>query len=331
MADIFGAVKNFATLGAYDANKAIDAQRRAADVNLKSTLSLANQANNRRLLTPPPTTSSAPSGVPSDYFKQQMDILNQIRNMTVAKNREVYAPKLDFAAINAQARQSAENAVNPYYTKALNDFLAQQSAQRQRQESQFSTNISNIDDNLKQTLESNAITKDRTAADTALAQGQINTAADQAQVDSGDQFEEERLAQARDLAQAGVLGSGAGTRKTSKAIAGRNTGEQRQGEQFQEERNKQELFKTRTFEDLARSGELASAGAEKGKKQAKVDLDAYIQDLSFDETNQRNALEEKRLGAIANEQDSQSKLLINNFINSISDPAQRQAAFQAYA
>ncbi len=243
---------------------------------------------------------------------------------------QVYAPRLDIAAVNAQARSSAENAVNPYYTKTLNDFLAQQAVQKQQQTAQYETNVKNIDDTLKNTLEANALSKERTGLDASEKQTDINTANDVNQLDTGNQFEDTRLAEARAQAAAGVLGSGAGNRSTRAATTARNTTEGRQNEAFQEKRKEVELFKTRSFQDLAKSSELAGTGAEKSKKQAKFDLDSYIQNADFAEKDTRNKLEEQRLQRIADEQRNQAKLQFNNYLAKIKDPAQYEAAIRTY-
>lgn len=269
----------------------------------------------------------APTAPARDPFAEYSALLKQI---SAATTPQVYAPKLDFAAINSQARSSAENAVNPYYTKALNDFLTKQAAQKQQHEAQYNTNVQNIEDTLKQTEEANALTGERTTEDVANKQGLINTANDQNQIDTGTSFEDQRLAEAKAQAQAGVLGSGAGNRQTGVSTANRNTTEGRQNEAFQQQRDQQEQFKTRTFEDLAKSNKLAGTSATKGKAQEKFDLDSYIQNADFDTQDKRNTLESSRQAQILEEQNRQSKLLVNQFINSIADPAKRQAAVQAY-
>lgn len=266
----------------------------------------------------------------ADPNAQLQAVLKQIAAAS-GGGAQVYAPKLDIAAINSQARSAAENAVNPYYTKTLNDFLAQQSAQKQQQQTQFQTNVQNLQDQLKQTQEANALTGTRTTEDVAAKQGLINESNNQNQIDTGTQFEDARLAQAKAQAASGVLGTGAGNRATGVATAGRNTQEGRQNVQFQQQRDQQELFKSRTFEDLAKSNELAKTSEAKGVKAAQFDLDSYIQNAGFTEQNQRNQLEQERLGRVGQEQQNQGRLLVNNFINSIANPAQRQAAVQAYS
>jgi hypothetical protein len=237
----------------------------------------------------------------------------------------VYAPKLDIAGVYAKARSAAEGAVNPFYTKQLNDFLAQQGAQKQQQQTQYETNIKNLEDQLKNTLEQNDITKGRTTEDVAQNEAQIAQTADEFQTDTGQQFDQSRLAAAR-----GASTGGLGQQQLETGQQARNTQETRQTQQFQQKKQEQELFKTRTFADLARSGTLAGEATTKGKAAAKFDLDSYIQNAGFTEQNKRNELEQNRLQAVGQEQGNQSKLLFNQYLSGISNPAQYQAALQTY-
>ncbi len=247
----------------------------------------------------------------------------------VAAPRPPVAPKLDIASLNAKARQAAENAVNPFYTKRLNDFLAQQAALRQRQTAQFETDTKNIQDRLAQSLEQSGLKRSQTTEDVQLAQQDIAQNADEFQVDAGQQFDQARLDLARATSAGGLTG-GLGAQRQAEATQTRNTQEQRQTQKFQQAKAAQDLFKTRTFEELAKSDELNKVSTEKGKKQAKFDFDSYIQDLGFKEADTRNSLEQDRLERIANEQRNQAKLQFNQYLAGIRDPAQLQAAVQTY-
>lgn len=238
----------------------------------------------------------------------------------------VYAPRLDIAAVSAKARAAAEGAVNPFYTKQLTDFLAQQAAQKQQRQTIYETNVKNLEDTLKNTLEGNEITKTRTGEDVAANIAEVNQTADEFQTDSGQEFDANRL----DLARS-VTGGGLGAQKLEKAKESRNTTESRQVQKFQTAKANQELFKTRSFDDLARSGVLAGEATEKGKAAEKFDLDSYIQDSEFVEKNKRNELEQSRLQAISQEQGNQAKLLFNQYLAGIKDPAKYQAAIQTYS
>jgi hypothetical protein len=241
----------------------------------------------------------------------------------------VRPPRLDYAALQAQARSAAENAVNPYYTKQINDFVANQALQKQRQEAQNQTNIQNLQDELKQTLEGNQIQEGRTTQDVSQNQADINQNADQFQTDTGQAFDANRIAQADQIAKSGLSGGLAAQQGEAAQIQG-NTAEKRQEQQFQKQRDAQELFKTRTFEDLARSGELATQAEAKGERQAQFDLNNFIQDQGLAETQKRNELEASRLQQVGAETQNQAKLAFQRYLANIRDPAQLAAAAQLY-
>lgn len=241
----------------------------------------------------------------------------------------VRPPTLDFAGLQAKARAEAEGAVNPYYTKQLNDFLAQQAAQRQQQQTLYETGVKNLEEELKQVQESNQLAAKRAAEDVAQNQADINQNADTFQTDTGVAADANRIAQARELSQRGLIG-GLGAQQAEAAQAQRNTAEKRQEQEFQKNRDQQELFKTRTFEDLAKSGELAVKRTERGKEAAKFDLDSFIQNQTFSEQSKKSELEASRLQAVASEQQNRAKLAFNAYLANIRDPAQLLAASQVY-
>jgi hypothetical protein len=240
-------------------------------------------------------------------------------------NNRVYAPQKNYAAISAQSRANAESAVNPLYTSQLTQFLEGQGIKRAQQQAQYSTNISNLEESLKNKLEENRIAGDRTAEDVATKEADIANTADQYQTDTGQQFDAARL----DLARKSSTG-GLGQQAQVQAQTLRNTDEARKTTEFKQAKDQQELFKTRTFEDLARSGKLAGQSTETGKKQEKFNLDSYIANQGIDEKQYRSSQEAQRQGDILIKQNEQDRLLTNNWINSIANPAQRDAARLAY-
>lgn len=242
----------------------------------------------------------------------------------------VYAPKFDTAAVAAKARADATGAVNPYYTAELNKFLTQQGALQQQKQTQDATDVQNFKDTLDETLKNNALTGDRTSQDTATKIGDINKSTDQFQQDSGDSFEVAREAQARAQSAAGVLGSGAGNRQTNTAIVTRNTTEGRAVDKAQEQKDAAELFKARTFEDLATSNASATKTEGKQESQATFDLNNYIHNLNYQTDAQRDALDKARQGEIEATTQTLAKTAYNNYINGIANPAQRVAAAQTY-
>lgn len=242
----------------------------------------------------------------------------------------VYAPKLDLAAINSQARSAAENAVNPYYTKQLNEFLTQQGVQKQQHQQQAATDVQNLQDQLANTLQGNEVSRGRAVTDEATQQANINTQNDRNQVDTGTQFEDQRLAAARGQATAGTLGTNAGNRATTLATDARNLTEGRQNQDFQAQRDQQALLKGRSLEDLLRSDTLSTQSEAKGEAQSKFDLDNYIQSLGYQEQQTRNSLEQERLQRVGQETQNQAKLGFNNYLSTIKNPAQYAAAVSTY-
>lgn len=243
---------------------------------------------------------------------------------------QVLAPKLDIASINAQARSAAENAVNPYYTKQLNEFLTQQGVLKQQHQAQAATDVKNLQDQLANTLQGNEVSRGRAGVDEATNQQNINIQNDRNQVDTGTQFDTQRLADARSQATSGTLGSNAGNRATTLASDTRNLTEGRQNQDFQAQRDQQALLKGRSLEDLLRSDTLGTQATEKGVAQSKFDLDNYIQSLGYQEQQTKNSLEQERLQRVGQETQNQAKLGFNNYLSTIKNPAQYAAAVSTY-
>jgi hypothetical protein len=243
---------------------------------------------------------------------------------------QVYAPALDLNALYSRAGATAANNVNPFYTKQLNDFVAQQATARQQQQQQTDTNIKNLQDALAQTLETNATTGTRTTEDTATQEAQNAVTADQRQQDQGTAFDAARANEATALANSGLTGSGLGAKQQTTSEQLHATTESRQAQADQNAKNSLELSKARTFEDLGQSNKYATTGEAKGEAQAKFDLNKFITGQTADLQNTQNSLEQQRLQALATEQRNQAKIALNNFIQGISNPAQRQAAYATY-
>ncbi len=243
---------------------------------------------------------------------------------------QVYAPALDLAAIRAQARGTAESAVNPLYQRQLSDLLAREAVKRARGQADYTQNLESLDQQLQQLTEANTLTGTRTAEDTATNLGAINTAADISQQDQGTQFANDRIAQARALATNGLTTSGQGQQQTTNAKDTRLLTESRQAEDIQAKKTAQVVAKARTFEDLAKSTELGTNKTAEGKKQAKINLDRLIEDVDYEQNQGQQSLEKQRYQDVAAEQARQAKIAVQNFIAGIRDPAQRQAAYAAY-
>lgn len=285
-------------------------------------ISLGNvNPQNVSVITPhPPVPAAQPAASP--------DVTSLLSQLQAAQN--AVAPPLNLSSIYNQASSKAQANVNPYYTKQLNDFVAQQAQDKALQQQQTQMNIQNLQTQLQNTLQGNSITQARTGQDVLQQEQQIGQKADQVQQDQGTQFDQARIAQAKQLASQGLTTSGLGEQQVQGSQDTRNIQEQRQTADTQQQLQQQELLKTRTFEDLARSGELATQSEGTGETQANFDLNKFIQGQSSSLQQQTQSLEQQRLQAVSTQTQQQAKLLVNQFIQSISNPAQRQAAAQVY-
>lgn len=279
------------------------------------------------LRTPPVVDPN--QGYLQDAQRQFANQQSQIQSL-LASLRPAAPAKIDVAAINAQARKQAEESVNPLYTKRLNDMLSRLSVQRTRSQQDYEQGVQAIEQGLKQQQEANTLERGRTAEDVATNTGQINTAADQFQTQSGTAADEARLAEAAQLAQSGLTTSGVGQQQTQNAINQRNTNEAQQSQDFERQRTAQAVLKARTFEDLATSDLLSGQKAEQGKKSQKISLDRLIEDLGTQEQSQRFDIEQQRVADLASRTTDYSRLNFNNYLQGIRDPRVLSATAQAY-
>ena len=225
--------------------------------------------------------------------------------------------------------QAAQNQ-NPLYDKYLNQFVAEQANKTAAQQNLYNTTNANYDTALKNTQEANALTGQRTAQDVATNQAQIATNQDQFQADTGTKFAIDRIQQARDQAASGGTG-GLAAQKSEGNQTARNTAEGRQIQQYDSQKQAQELVKARTFEDLATSSRLAADKTNTGKKNAQFDLDNYLEASKINLEQFKTSNEANRASAILGDQNTIARTNYENYLNSISNPATQLATAQRYS
>lgn len=248
------------------------------------------------------------------------------------------AANYDVAAANARARAAAEGAQNPLYSKYLNQFL--DNARLQQKQEQQKTDMINkeLDQSLARTTADTATNKTRTTEDVSANMGQINTAADEFQTDSGTENAIARIEEARNLAASGQTG-GLAAQQQETTQANRNTSEKRQEAQFQTKRDEQQIFKARTFEDLGKALTRKTEDTATGKKKAKFDLDVYIsqygvgKDIKSSGYNVKafaDKNEQARQQAIAESQQEYARKNFEQFVSTLTNPGQALATRQKY-
>lgn len=281
-----------------------------------------------------PTPLARSGGSQADPYLESLNRAREesdrLRRMLEAELNKPRAANYDLPAAYARARQQSEGAVNPLYVKKLNDFLSRQKVERERKEADTGRLNKQIEESLANTLEATGIERGRTAEDVASNIGQINTQAQQYQQEEGNQFDKARAALLGNIATSGLTTSGLGQQQATEQVAGRNIESGKQAESFNVQKRAQELFKTRTFEDLMRSEKLAGKEAGTKKEAVKIDLDRFIEDLSYGETQKRQELEGQRLMDVLQQERSFAKQNFLNFLSTLQNPGVRQATAGAY-
>lgn len=261
---------------------------------------------------------SATAARTSQGDREWMNSLNsQIRAL---QNQIAQTPKLpnfDIMANYNRAKGAAEAAVNPLYTKKLNDFLARQGQLRTRKQQEADITRGTIDTRLQQELEDTATGRARTSEDVAGALEQIGRGEERFQDQEGEQFDTAARDMAALVASSGLATSGLGRQQQANQVRERNRASGEQVEGFDIQRKAKELFKNRTFEDLAKTDVRAQLGATKQKEQVKFDLDAYLEDIAYEEQKGKFDIENERLRDVGQRSAEEAGAGVNQFIASL--------------
>lgn len=229
-------------------------------------------------------------------------------------------PKLaqfDVLANWRNAQSAAERAVNPRYELKLNQFLANVGNRKEIKQQQFNLGNENIELAKAQALEDSATSRVRTAEDVAGAIEKIDTQEGNFQVDEGRDFDTNYRQTAEALAAEGAGSTGLGRQTAGDMIKLRNITSQRQLDEFNGQREAKQIFKDRTFDDLARGDERATKLAENNKKAAQFDMDAYLEDLARETEVFKDTNESQRLQEVFNATKNEEKLGVENFLASL--------------
>lgn len=275
--------------------------------------------NSTKTPTPTPTPTQPTYGAWGGGTDPTIDAqIKQLQAQNLAYQQQIAAtPKLarfDVMQNWNAAKSAAERNVNPLYEKKLNEFLANNLFKQQNRKAVGDLTLQTIGQELTNTLADNTTARTRAEQDTAAAIDTVNKNEGIYQTDEGQSFDTNYRQVAEQLAASGAATTGMGKQQTSDMIRLRNVTSQRQLDEFQGQRDAKELFKSRTFEDLARGDERAQQAAENKKKAEQFDLEAYLEDLAYDEKNFRLSNESDRLGAVLSEAQNQEKIGVENFL-----------------
>jgi hypothetical protein len=259
----------------------------------------------------PPASSVTQDSSMADWRK---GIEDEMRRLTSSMAPTPKLAQFDVLGNYRQAQSAAERAQNPLYEQKLNQFLARNEAKRGQARGRFNLEAETIGMEKANTIEENQINRGRTAEDTQMAIEGINIAEGNYQGNEGREFDQQYRQAAEQIAASGMATSGLGRQQSSDAIRLRNVTNQQQLDAFNSQREAKQLFKERTFEDLARGDVNAEKLATSRTRAAQFDLDSAIEDLFWDEEVFKVENESERLKAVRSDAQNYQQLGIEQFL-----------------
>lgn len=247
------------------------------------------------------------------------------------RNSQPYVPKLpefDILGNYTRAKNKAESQVNPLYEKKLTDFLQNQTRKITQRQNAADLERSGVAAELQALLDANNVSRTRTNEDVNQQIADINYQEGNFQKDEGQVNEAERQALIQDIASAGLTTSGLGRQRVADQQRIRNTVSERQIKAFNDDRDARELYRTRTFEDLATSDVLAQGQATRKNQGIDLDLEAYMDDLAYEEKLFRVSNELERGSAVLNAAEANRRSGVDEFIGSLINSGRRAEDIQ---
>lgn len=248
------------------------------------------------------SSTSTPTKVPNyldsaEYKESQRQI--------AALNAQIAAmPKLptyNTSAAWSKAQGTASAAVNPVYQDKLNRQLAKYTAEREQQTVATNRGKESLDVSQRQLMEDIGTERQRTAEDVAGKIGEINYQEGQFQNEEGSAYDVANREARAELSRTGLgTEAGLGAQQLEQNQLDRNTASADQVRTFANAKEAQEVFKTRTFDDLNTKGTRSDQLTNVQKQDLDINLQNFIDNQALEEQSFRAGNEEERLGAIYN-------------------------------
>lgn len=274
------------------------------------------------------------------YIDAQMKELASSNARIAALNSELAAMRkelmpaapayFDILGAQAKARKQAEKSVNPYYSKKIADFVAEQKRKAEVAKASATAQRGAIDSALGDTLEDIGISKTRTGEDVAANLEQLATEGQIAQEEGGSLIEEATANLAEQQSEAGLLTSGLGRQQARRVQQDFRTGEERQTQELNVRKKAQEQFRTRTFADLERESGRETRRTGEKKQLLDINLDDELKRLDFETAQEKRDTEKARLKDVYEKSYQFERAAVDNFIRNIKDPRVQQATRAAY-
>jgi len=238
----------------------------------------------------------------------------QPQNFTVQAPRTPKIFNWDITGNMNKAKEQGQQQANVRYNATVREATKRFNQLNAQAKKGFELSKKGIDYQEQMALEDNAVNRTRVGEDTTKAIENVNKAEGIYQQDEGQLFDQNYRQVAEQLAAAGAATTGLGKQQTSDMIRLRNVGNQRQLDEFNSQRETKELFKTRTFEDLARGDDRAQTLAANQIEGAKFDLDKALEDTAYDLSNKKFVAELTRTNEAATFSDAAYKSYVDNWL-----------------
>jgi len=242
-----------------------------------------------------PTIATAPSNSVELQLLQAQLAAMQAENAARPK-----LPTLNTADMRAKATAKATGAVNPVYQDKLNNQLERYALQRSQQTADVTAGKTAADVDLTNLRADINTDRTRTTEDVQSAIDKSMYNEGEFQSSEGEQFDIANREARGAVADAGLTESGLGAQQVEKLQSDRNKASTAQLKDFTDERQTQELFKTRTFEDLGTKEVRNIALTDVSKANLDRQLNDFIAMQAQDERDFRLDNEAERQAALFN-------------------------------
>lgn len=229
--------------------------------------------------------------------QQFATLMGQIKAEQAA-NAPGVAPTLNLNSIQTAAQQAAKKNVNPLYSSYLNQYLQQETANKQAANAQNKLNVQSAQTGLQSTLAQNQLAQTQAAGSNQLTQNNIGAQQTNYELASGNAQNQKLDALQQNVGQGNLGASGLGQQKIFEAENARNAADAAQRGQFQYQRDANNLSTQDTFAQLAQSSKSAVTAEGQQEQQFNFNLNDYLRQAAYNDSQYKQANEASRQQAL---------------------------------
>lgn len=268
----------------------------------------------------PTNTGNTGSGNGVDYaaeLNKALAALAAASKPYIPKPEVIRSFKYDTGGALTKAQQMAQNAVNPVYQQAMDNFLQRQSVELGNKQAQVGLEREGLDTNYNRILEDSGVARTRDTEDTNANIAETRASRAVAAREEGLDFDAANRMLNEGLGAAGVADSGLGQQQvddSQQKMVRMSNEEVRQSENKVAAAN---TLLTRSFEDLARKDTRAGEDKTYGNKQLDIDINNFMDDQALAKTDFTFQQEKEKSQYIAQLTKNYQDQLVSQWIQSL--------------